>query len=476
MSNLAQHYINGQWVAPLSTRQQEVINPATEQSIASITLGNAEDIDRAVAAAEVAFMTYSQTDTAERITLLSRIINVYEERAEELAQAISAEMGAPIEFARKAQVAAGLSHLKVALSVLKKSTPGEMIGSTCVVKEPVGVCGLITPWNWPLNQITCKVAPALAAGCTMVLKPSEVAPLSAHLFADVLHQAGVPAGVFNLVDGDGVDAGAALTAHPAVDMVSFTGSTRAGRLVAAAAAGSVKKVSLELGGKSANILLADADFPVAVNRAVKGVMSNSGQSCNALTRLLVPESRLSEVAELARTALAGVKVAEPQTEGNHIGPLVSELQWQRVQALIQAGIDEGATLLAGGVGKPQGLETGYYVKPTIFTGVNNQMRIAREEIFGPVLSILTYKTLDEAIAIANDSDYGLSGGVWSADREKARFVARKLRTGMVHINGAMVDARAPFGGYKQSGIGREWGAEGLAEFQESKSLFGYEET
>jgi len=474
MNDLQRFYINGEWIEPQGKQSLVVINPATEQAFATIRLGEQADVEAAVMAARSAFESYSQTSKESRIALLEKIIAGYSERIEDLAQAISSEMGAPIEFARKVQVMAGLGHIKVALSLLKKNDFAEMISTTKVIKEPIGVCALITPWNWPLNQITCKVAPALAVGCTMVLKPSEVAPLSAHIFAEILHEAGVPAGVFNLVDGDGAGVGSALSEHPQIDMVSFTGSTRAGRLVSKAAADTVKKVSLELGGKSPNIILDDADFEKAVGRGVKGVMSNSGQSCNALSRMLVPESRLAEVEAIARKAVASVIPGDPHDAQTVIGPVVSEVQWNNIQALIAAGIDEGAQLLCGGLGKPEGLETGYYVKPTIFTGVNNQMTIAKEEIFGPVLCIIPYKDEAEAIAIANDHIYGLSGSVWSSDLDRARKVASRLRTGMVHINGAMVDGRAPFGGYRQSGLGREWGMHGMEEFLEVKSMFGYD--
>ncbi|QEQ96208.1 aldehyde dehydrogenase family protein [Neptunomonas concharum] len=474
MNDLQRFYINGEWAEPQGKQSLVVINPATEQAFATIRLGEQADVEAAVMAARSAFESYSQTSKESRIALLEKIIAGYSERIEDLAQAISSEMGAPIEFARKVQVMAGLGHIKVALSLLKKNDFAKMISTTKVIKEPIGVCALITPWNWPLNQITCKVAPALAVGCTMVLKPSEVAPLSAHIFAEILHEAGVPAGVFNLVDGDGAGVGSALSAHPQIDMVSFTGSTRAGRLVSKAAADTVKKVSLELGGKSANIILDDADFEKAVGRGVKGMMSNSGQSCNALSRMLVPESRLAEVEAIARKAVVSVIPGDPQDAKTVIGPVVSEVQWNNIQALIAAGIDEGAQLLCGGLGKPEGLETGYYVKPTIFTGVDNQMTIAKEEIFGPVLCIIPYKDEAEAIAIANDHIYGLSGSVWSSDLERARKVASRLRTGMVHINGAMVDGRAPFGGYRQSGLGREWGMHGMEEFLEVKSMFGYD--
>lgn len=474
MRDLQKFYIDGQWLEPKGDESLAVINPATEEAIAIIRLGNSDDVELAVAAARKAFPDFSQTSRDDRISLLERIISVYKAHSDALAEAITSEMGAPEMLAKKAQVAAGLGHFYVALKLLKNYSFEEDMGTTKVVKEPIGVCALITPWNWPLNQIACKVAPAIAAGCTMVLKPSEVAPICAHIFAEIMHEAGVPAGVFNLVDGDGAGVGSALTHHNDVDMVSFTGSTRAGTLVSQAAALTVKRVALELGGKSANIILDDADFERAVSRGVKGVMSNSGQSCNALTRMLVPAHRLDDVIEIARRTAAAVIAGDPMDAATVIGPVVSELQWHKIQDLIAQGIDEGAELVCGGLGKPEGLAKGYFVKPTVFARVTNDMRIAREEVFGPVLSIISYQSEEEAIAIANDSPYGLSGGVWSADLERARSVAARLRTGMVHINGAAVDAKAPFGGYKQSGIGREWGVYGLEEFLETKALFGYD--
>lgn len=475
MRDLQKFYINGQWMDPKGTESLAVINPATEEAVATIRLGNSDDVELAVAAACKAFPDFSQTSREERIALLERIISVYKKHSDALAEAITSEMGAPEMLAKKAQVAAGLGHFYVALNVLKSYAFEEEMGTTKVVKEPIGVCALITPWNWPLNQIACKVAPAIAAGCTMVLKPSEVAPLSAHIFADIMDEAGVPAGVFNLIDGDGVGVGSVLTHHKDVDMVSFTGSTRAGTLVSQAAALTVKRVALELGGKSANIILDDADFEKAVSRGVKGVMSNSGQSCNALTRMLVPANKLDDVIDIARRTAASVIAGDPMEATTVIGPVVSETQWQKIQGLIAQGIEEGAELVCGGLGKPKGIDKGYYVKPTVFARVTNDMTIAREEVFGPVLSIVAYQNEEEAVAIANDSPYGLSGGVWSADLNRARSVATRLRTGMVHINGAAVDAKAPFGGYKQSGIGREWGAYGLEEFLETKALFGYDE-
>ncbi len=473
MVDYTKFYIDGQWVTPKGTQTLEVINPATEEPCASIVLGNREDVDLAVAAARRAFDSYSQTTREERIALLERVVAVYKKRMGELAEAVSLEMGAPTKLAQAAQVPSGLGHLVTALNVLKEFEFEERIGTTLVVREPIGVCSLITPWNWPLNQMTCKVAPALAVGCTMVLKPSEIAPLSAALFADILHEAGVPQGVFNLVHGDGPVVGVALSSHPDVDMVSFTGSTRAGREVAKNAADTIKRVTQELGGKSANILLDDVDFAKAVTAGVRGVMNNSGQSCNAPTRMLVPHSRMDEVAAIAKAAAESIKVGDPQDPETTIGPVVSEAQWQKIQSLIETGIAEGAKLIAGGLGRPEGLERGYYVRPTVFTHVSNDMTIAREEIFGPVLSIIGYEDEDDAVRIANDTRYGLSGYVSSASLDRARNVARRIRTGMVHINGAPADNKAPFGGYKESGNGREWGHHGFLDFLETKSMFGY---
>ncbi len=473
MQTLEQFYIDGAWVDPVAPRRLEVINPATEQPVATISLGSAADVDRAVAAARKAFDSWSQTSREARIALLERIIAGIEARYAEIADAISAEMGAPKTLAHKAQAAMLMAHFATALAVLRDFSFEEDLGRTRVLHEPIGVCAFITPWNWPANQVACKVAPALATGCTMVLKPSEIAPLDAMILAGILHDAGVPPGVFNLVNGDGPGVGAALASHPDVDMVSFTGSTRAGVLVAKAAADTVKRVCQELGGKSANILLDDADFRKAVARDVTGCFSNSGQSCNAPTRMLVPAARMEEVIAIAREAAAKVKVGPPEAEGTTMGPVVSQTQYEKIQRLIQAGIDEGATLVCGGTGKPAGLETGYYVKPTVFANVSNGMTIAREEIFGPVLSILGYADEEDAVRIANDTVYGLSGYVTSADLERARRVARRLRTGMVHLNGSGVDLAAPFGGYKQSGNGREWGAHGFRDFLETKAVMGY---
>ncbi len=473
MADHLNFYIDGAWVPPAKPATRDVINPATEQSIGKISMGSAEDVDRAVKAARKAFVTFSRTTPAERIALLENIVRVYKTRQDELAQTISTEMGAPIWLSKAAQATSGLGHFNQAIAVLKSYAFEEARGRTMVIHEPVGVCGLITPWNWPINQISCKVAPALAAGCTIVLKPTEIAPMNAIVFTEILHEAGVPAGVFNLVNGDGPTVGVAIASHPGIDMVSFTGSTRAGVQVAINAAPTVKRVTQELGGKSANIILDDADFQTAVAGGVNGCFMNSGQSCNAPTRMLVPAARQAEAIAIARAAAEKMKVGDPFQEGNKLGPVVSEMQFNKIQGLIQKGIDEGAELVTGGVGRPDGLGTGFYVKPTVFAGVKNSMTIAREEIFGPVLSILPYETEEEAIDIANDTLYGLSGYVSSGDLDRARRVAARLRTGNVHLNGAQASYDAPFGGYKQSGNGREWGVDGFEEFLETKAVLGY---
>jgi len=469
-----QFYIDGQWVDPAEPRTMDVVNPATEEVYGRISIGSAADVDVAVAAANRAFETFSQTSREERIDLLQAILDVYIRRADEVAEAIMDEMGAPWGLAKHAQAASGTQHIAAAIEALKSYEFEERIGSALVIKEPIGVCGLITPWNWPMNQIAVKVAPAIAAGCTMVLKPSEIAPFDAILFAEILDEAGVPAGVFNLINGDGPGVGTALSQHPDIAMVSFTGSTRAGVLVAQNAAPSVKRVAQELGGKSANIILDDADLEAAVVDGSRGMFENTGQSCDAPSRMLVPRAKMNEAAEIAAKVAAGTVVGNPREKGTRVGPVVSELQWNKIQDLIQKGIDEGATLVVGGTGRPEGLDKGYYVKPTVFADVNNDMTIAREEIFGPVLSIIPYDSEDEAIRIANDTPYGLSGYVSSGDIDRARRVASRMRTGMVHINGADLEALAPFGGYKQSGNGREWGAHGMDEFLEVKSVYGYE--
>jgi aldehyde dehydrogenase (NAD+) len=430
-----------------------------------------------VAAASRAFETFSATSRDERIELLQAVLDVFVRRADEVAEAIMDEMGAPWGLAKYAQAASGTQHISAAIEALKSYKFEEQIGSTMIVREPIGVCGLITPWNWPMNQIAVKVAPAIAAGCTMVLKPSEIAPFDAIIFAEILDEAGVPAGVFNLINGDGPGVGTALSQHPDIAMMSFTGSTRAGILVAQNAAPSVKRVAQELGGKSANIILDDADLEDAVTDGAKGMFENTGQSCDAPSRMLVPKDKMDEAAAIAAKVAAATAVGNPREKGTRVGPVVSELQWNKIQGLIQKGIDEGATLVAGGTGRPDGLDTGYYVKPTVFSNVSNDMTIAREEIFGPVLSIIPYENEDEAIRIANDTPYGLSGYVSSGNLDRARRVASRMRTGMVHINGADLEALAPFGGYKQSGNGREWGAHGMHgmdEFLELKSVYGYE--
>jgi aldehyde dehydrogenase (NAD+) len=473
MRDCRKFYIDGKWIDPAQANDFPVENPATQEPIATISLGSAADVDKAVAAANRAFETYQETTVEQRLELLQRIIQIYKARSEEMAQAISLEMGAPITLARKAQAPSGLAHLAAIVKVLGHFQFEKANGSTLMRKEPIGVCGLITPWNWPMNQVACKVAPALAAGCTMVLKPSELAPLSSYLFAQILEEAGVPPGVFNLVNGDGLNAGAAIASHPDIAMVSFTGSTRAGVAVAMAAAPTVKRVTQELGGKSANILLEDADLVAAVREGVQACFRNSGQSCNAPTRMLVPRSRMAEAVATARQEAEAAKVGDPQREETTVGPLVSKAQFEKVQRLIKAGIKEGATLVTGGSGPPDGIRKGYFAKPTVFADVRNDMTIAREEIFGPVLCILSYADEEEAIRIANDSPYGLAGFVTSGDLERARRVAKRIRAGNVHINSARVDFDGCFGGYKQSGNGREWGEAGLEEFLELKAIFGY---
>ena len=473
MYDFRQFYIDGSWVEPATPNDLDVIDPASEESIGRISLGAAADVDRAVAAARNAFDGFSQTTLDQRRDLLQRIVEVYEQHYDEIATAISDEMGAPTVFARKAQAATGTSNLKATIAALDRFAFEHDRGTMRIIREPIGVCGLITPWNWPINQIVCKVAPAIATGCTMVLKPSEIAPLSGYLFARVLDEAGVPPGVFNLVNGDGPTVGQAICSHPEVDLVSFTGSTRAGVQVARAAAPTVKRVAQELGGKSANIILDDADIPKAVTKGAFQCFSNSGQSCDAPTRMLVPADRHDEATEIARAAAAKSVVGHPKAAGTRLGPVVSQIQFDKIQDLIAEGIEEGATLVTGGPGRPEGLPKGYYVRPTVFAGVTNVMTIAREEIFGPVLSILPYKDEEEAISIANDTPYGLAAYVSSGDPQRSRRVAMRLRSGQVHIDGAPHDDSAPFGGYKQSGNGRECGTWGLEEYLETKALLGY---
>ena len=474
MRDMLQFYIDGKWVDPVTANPLDVINPATEEVCGRISLGSAADVDLAVAAAKGAGASFARTTREERIDLLQSILDNFAKRHDEIAEAIMDEMGAPWGLAKHSQAASGPQHIKAALVALRELPFEEQHGTTLIVREAIGVCALITPWNWPINQIVCKVAPALAAGCTMVLKPSEIAPFDAMIFAEIIHDAGVPAGVFNLVNGDGPGVGTALSQHPDVAMVSFTGSTRAGISVAQNAAPTIKRVAQELGGKAANILLDDADFEKAVTTGAKECFENTGQSCNAPTRMLVPKSRMDEAAAIAASAANAVKVGLPRAKGVEVGPLVSDMHWHKVQSLIQKGIDEGATLAAGGTGRPEGLKTGYFVKLTVFADVTSDMTIAREEIFGPVLSIMPYDDEDDAVRIANDTPYGLSGYVSSSNLDRARKIASRLKTGMVHINNAHLDSMAPFGGYKQSGNGREWGSHGIEEFLEVKSIYGFE--
>ncbi len=474
MREYLKFYINGEWVDPTSPNKFDVINPASEEVCAQISLGNEVDVDKAVKAARVAFQSFGSSDRKTRVELLSEIIAVYQRRQKDLADAISEEMGAPAKLAIQAQASAGLGHLAQALEVLKNFEFEEGREPHRVFKEPIGVCGMITPWNWPLNQIACKVAPALAVGCSMILKPSEVAPLSGYLFTEILHEAGVPKGVYNMINGDGAGVGTALSKHPGIDMVSFTGSTRAGTLVAQNAAPTVKRVSQELGGKSPNIILEDANLEEAVSRGVMHMYNNTGQSCNAPSRMLVPADKLADAERIAAKVTEKVVVGDPRAEGTTMGPVVSEAQFNKVQGLIEKGLEEGAKLVTGGLGRPDGLSKGYFVKPTVFSEANNEMTISREEIFGPVLTMIPYKTEEEAIAIANDTDYGLAGYVQGGDIKHARSVASKIRAGNVHLNGAAPGQDLPFGGYKQSGNGREWGAHGFTDYLEIKAISGYE--
>jgi aldehyde dehydrogenase (NAD+) len=474
MNHNTSFYIEGEWVAPAVPKLMDVINPATEEVAGQISLGSITDVDRAVAAARRAFPAYSATSKDERLALLQRIIDGYEARIGELAAAMTAEMGSPITFSNEVQTVNALTHFKEMIAVLKSYEFERFMGGTLIRREPIGVCGLITPWNWPLNQVTSKLAPALATGCTVVLKPSEIAPLSAILFTEILHDAGVPKGVFNLVNGDGATVGEAISRHPGIDMVSFTGSTRAGVLVAKGAADTVKRVVQELGGKSANIVLPDADLEKAIPPGVLRCFSNTGQSCQAPTRMLVHRSQRELAIALARKAADQVKVGDPRDVETTMGPVVSKTQFDKVQGLIERGIQEGATLVCGGPGRPPGFNRGYYVRPTVFADVTSDMTIAKEEIFGPVLSMMTYDTEEQAIAIANNTTYGLAGYVQAGDIDGARRVAAKLRAGRVYLNGAPVDRSVPFGGYKQSGNGREHGVFGFEEYLEVKAVLGYQ--
>lgn len=472
MRDYLKFYINGAWVDPIAPKTLDVINPATEGVAGRISMGSAADVDLAVKAARTAFESFSRTSRAERIELLERIVEEYKKRYADMAAAITEEMGAPGWLSQRAQAAMGVGHLQTAIEVLKAYKFEELRGTTLIAKEPIGVCGFITPWNWPVNQIATKVAPAIATGCTMVLKPSEVAPFSGYIWTEIMHAAGVPAGVYNMINGDGPSVGAAISSHPGVDMVSFTGSTRAGIEVAKNAAPTVKRVHQELGGKSPNIILENVELEAAVKRGVQAVMLNSGQSCNAPTRMFAPAKKMDAVIAAAKEQAEATTVGDPN--GNaQMGPVVSEVQWNKIQGLIKKGIDEGATLVAGGLGRPDGIDKGYYVKPTVFANVTPDMSISKEEIFGPVLSILPYESVDDAIAMGNDTEYGLAAYVQGSDIEEVRKVASKLRAGQVTLNGAGPDMMAPFGGYKQSGNGREWGDHAFGEFLETKAVIGY---
>ncbi len=476
MSDKKKFYINGKWVSPKSNKSIKVINPATEDVCAEISLGSKEDVNDAVLSAKEAFKTWAFSSKKERLEPLEKLYELYKKRWSDIADTITIEMGAPKDFSTKLQAGTGAAHIKTFIRYLKEfdfeKPLGEHAKNQRLIYEPKGVCALITPWNWPMNQTCLKVMPALASGCTMILKPSEVAPLSAMILTELIDEAGFPPGVFNLVNGDGVTTGDALTSHPDINMISFTGSTRAGALISQNAAKDFKRVSLELGGKGANIIFKDAD-PEAIERGALRCFRNSGQSCNAPTRMLVEKSMYDEAVERVKKFANSMKVGDPKKEGEHIGPVVSEVQYKKIQSLIQKGIDEGAKLVAGGVGKPDGVDKGYFVKPTAFADVNNQMEIARTEIFGPVLSIIPFESEEEAISIANDTDYGLTNYIQTQDKEKANRVARRLRSGMVDVNGAGIAVDAPFGGFKHSGIGREAGKEGLLEFLEVKSIGGW---
>ena len=469
-----QHYIEGRWVAPVVMGERfPVIDPATESQVAEICMGSAADVDLAVAAACRAFPGFSATPLEARLDALRRINEVFKRRFDEMADAITTEMGAPRDMAREAQAASGPGHIEATIQAAQQLDWEVRIDGSNVVREPIGVCGLVTPWNWPINQILAKVAPAIAAGCTMVLKPSEQAPLSAQLIAEFIDEAGLPAGVFNLVHGNGPSVGHAMSAHPDIEMMSFTGSTRAGVDVAKTAADTIKRVAQELGGKSPNLIFADADLGRALGNAIRRCFYNTGQSCNAPTRLLVEVSVYERAVELIKPLAEATKVGDPRQPGRHLGPLSSRIQFERVQRYMQIGIDEGARLVAGGPGRPEGIDRGFFVKPTVFADVHNGMRIAREEIFGPVLSMIPFKDLEDAIAIANDTPYGLAAYLFTSDLDKARSVARRLRAGSVHINGAGQGYMEPFGGFKQSGNGRECGTYGLLDFLELKSINGF---
>ena len=473
MQHAKHFYIDGQWVDPIKPAQLDVIDPSTEEAYVQISVGSAADVDRAVAAAKAAFPGFARTSRKERLDLLRAILAEYNKRRNDVGDAISREMGAPLEFARTIQAGRGTAHLERMISVLETYPFEAVEGTTLIAREPIGVCGLITPWNWPTNQIACKVLPALAAGCTMVLKPSEEAPIDAIVWTEIMHAAGTPKGVYNMIQGTCSVVGEAMSSHPDIDMMSFTGSTRAGIRVAQAAALTVKRVAQELGGKSANILLPDVDFQMAVTKGINSMMVNSGQSCTAPSRMFVPQDRHDEVKQIARAAAEKFVVGNPQDPATRLGPVVNEAQFNKIQGLIQKGIEEGAELVTGGPGRPENLNRGYYVRPTVFAGVTNDMTIAREEIFGPVICILPYKDEEEVIRLANDTVYGLAAYVQGSDLEHARKVASQMRAGNVHVNYPMGDTAAPFGGYKQSGNGREYGKWGLEEFLETKAVIGY---
>jgi aldehyde dehydrogenase (NAD+) len=473
MQNLTKFYIGGRWVEPMSSATLPVMNPATEAQIGTVAMGNAADVDRAVAAAKAAFEAFSATSKLVRLDLLHRLKAATERRFEDLAQAMRMEMGAPITMARAAQADAAIGHLQGFIDALEELEERKVLASgDILLREPIGVCGLITPWNWPMNQIALKVIPALATGSTCILKPSEHTPISAMIYAEIIHEAGYPPGVFNLVNGDGPTVGAALSRHPDIQMMSFTGSTRAGIAVTRDAAETVKRVTLELGGKSPNLVFADCDLEARVAASVRECMFNTGQSCDAPTRLLVERSCYGEALRIAKQTADSITVGDPTQEGDHIGPLFDKIQYDRVQAMIKVGLAEGATLLAGGPGRPEGLAKGWFVKPTIFADVSNDMRIAQEEIFGPVLVIIPFADEAEGIAIANDTPYGLAAYVQTGDPERALRVAARLRAGAIHINGGGFNYGSPFGGYKQSGNGREGGIMGLEDYLETKTLHG----
>ncbi|MCA1510389.1 aldehyde dehydrogenase family protein [Bradyrhizobium sp. NBAIM01] len=472
MANRKQFYIDGAWVDPAVMKTTRIVTPATAEETYEIVLGSKADVDKAVTAARRAFDSFSRTTREQRINILQNILQIYKGRAKEIGDSISDEIGAPLAMAEQKQAGSAIAHLATTLDVLRNYSFEERIDSTIVVREPIGVVGMVTPWNWPINQIACKVAPALAAGCTMILKPSEFAPTCALIFAEILHEAGVPKGVFNLINGLGPEVGAAMSEHPDVDMISFTGSTRAGIDVARRAAYTIKRVSQELGGKSPYIVLEDADFEKAVTKCIATLFQNSGQSCDAPSRLIVPKSRMAEIARIAKAIAERYTVGHPRTAGIHMGPVVHRSQWEKIQALIQKGLDEGATLVTGGPGLPEGIDKGFYVRPTIFADVTNEMTIAREEIFGPVLAIIGAADEADAVRIANDTPYGLAGYVFSGSTERARCVAGFIRAGTIYLQGGSLDSSAPFGGYKQSGNGREWGRFGLEDYLEVKSVAG----